>query len=183
MEEIRLQLQRALEEFNAAAALPKGSVLVVGCSTSEVLGNKIGSNGSEETAAVLFHTLQDFCKTHGWFLVAQCCEHLNRALVMEKEAYDAMRLDCRVNAVPQPHAGGSFAAAAYKGFVCPYVAEHVKADAGLDIGDTFIGMHLKEVAVPVRISLTAIGQAHLTLARTRLKYIGGQRAVYDTNLM
>ncbi len=183
MKEIQNQLETALRELYDVAKLPAGSLLVVGCSTSEVLGDRIGSNGSEETATVLFNTINDFCRAHGIYFAAQCCEHLNRALVIEKEAYDTLRLSNRVNAVPQPHAGGSFATAVYRGFTQPYVVEHISADAGIDIGDTFIGMHLKEVAVPVRVSVSSIGKARLTLARARIKYIGGTRAVYDDNLM
>lgn len=183
MEEIQKQLKTALNELYDVARLPAGALLVVGCSTSEVLGNKIGSNGSEEAAAVLFDTINTFCRAHGIYFAAQCCEHLNRALVIEKEAYDALHLCGRVNVVPHPHAGGSFATAVYHGFSEPYVVERVRADAGIDIGDTFIGMHLKQVAVPVRVSVSSIGKAHLTLARTRIKYIGGPRAMYDDNLM
>lgn len=179
MEEIKNQLSEALTAFFDVAKLEKGSVFVVGCSTSEVLGDKIGSNGSTECAKIIFETLSGFCAEKEIFLAAQCCEHLNRAIVIEKEAYDRLRLDNMVNAVPQIHAGGSFATAAYKGFKAPCVVESIKADAGIDIGDTFIGMHLREVAVPVRVGITSVGKAHLTLARTRRKYIGGERAVYD----
>lgn len=183
LDTIRRELIQALDEFFPTAKLAKHSLLVVGCSTSEVLGEKIGSHGSEETAHVLFDTINDFCREHSLFLAAQCCEHLNRALVLEKDCYDALNLTSRINVVPMPHAGGSFAAAAYRSFAEPYVCEHIRADAGIDIGDTFIGMHLKEVAVPVRVSISSIGSAHLTLARTRLRYIGGPRAVYDEALL
>ena len=182
MENIKKDLLTALEGLFEVAKLEKGDIFVVGCSTSEILGNKIGSSGSEDCAKVVFETINDFCKKNGVYLAAQCCEHLNRAIVIEKEAYKYHRLDNRVNAVPQIHAGGSFATTAYKGFEDPVVVEEIKADAGIDIGDTFIGMHLRTVAVPVRVSVSSIGCAHLTLARTRRKYIGGERAHYNTEL-
>lgn len=182
MDNIKNQMNTALENLFAAAKLQKGDILVVGCSTSEILGDKIGSNGSLECAKAVFEVLNTCCKKHGVFLAAQCCEHLNRAIVIEREALIYHRLDCEVNAVPQIHAGGSFATTVYAGFENPCVVEHIKADAGIDIGDTFIGMHLKEVAVPVRVGIFNIGEAHLTCARTRRKYIGGERAVYNPTL-
>ncbi len=182
MVEIKSKLQTALDNLFEAANLEKGDILVVGCSTSEVLGERIGSSGSLECAKVIFDCLHEKCKETGIFLAAQCCEHLNRAIVIEKEAYLYHRLDSRVNVVPQIHAGGSFATTVYQGFENPVVVEHIKADAGIDIGDTFIGMHLKEVAVPVRVGVTTVGEAHLTCARTRYKYIGGERANYDAKL-
>ncbi len=182
MNKVKEDLLTALSALFEIAKLEEGDIFVVGCSTSEILGNKIGSSGSEECAKVVFDTINDFCKDKGVFLAAQCCEHLNRAIVIEKEAYKMHRLDNRVNAVPQIHAGGSFATSAYKGFSDPVVVENIKADAGIDIGDTFIGMHLRTVAVPVRVGVSQIGCAHLTLARTRRKYIGGERAVYNSDL-
>ncbi len=182
MNEIKKSLNTAIEELFAVAKLRENDILVVGCSTSEVVGEKIGSCGSEETAKVIFETLLEHCKKKRVFLAAQCCEHLNRAIVIEKEAYDYYRMTNRVNAVPVRRAGGSFATAAYGGFDYPVVVENIKADAGVDIGDTFIGMHIKAVAVPVRVSVSSVGQAHLTLCRTRCKYVGGERAVYDSEL-
>lgn len=182
MKKIKEDLTKALQSLFEVAKLEKGDIFVVGCSTSEILGNRIGSSGSEDCAKAVFETVNAFCKTHGVFLAAQCCEHLNRAIVIEKEAYRFHRLDNRVNAVPQIHAGGSFATTAYKGFDDPVVVESIKADAGIDIGDTFIGMHLRPVAVPVRVGIFEIGCAHLTLVRTRRKYIGGERAVYNPEL-
>jgi uncharacterized protein (TIGR01440 family) len=182
MNNIKIQLETAFNNLLDVAKLEKGSILVVGCSTSEVLGEKIGSSGSLDCAKAIFEVLQKICKENGIFLAAQCCEHLNRAIVIEKEAYDYYRLSSRVNVVPQIHAGGSFATTVYSGFENPVVVEHIKADAGIDIGDTFIGMHLKEVAVPVRVGVSSIGDAHLTCARTRYKYIGGERAVYNPTL-
>lgn len=183
LKKVQSDLSLALNEFFPIAKLSPRSLLVVGCSTSEVLGEKIGTHGSEETADVIFRTLYDFCREHSLFLAAQCCEHLNRALILDKSSCDAQLSANRVNVVPMPHAGGSFAAAAYRSFAEPCAVEHIRADAGIDIGDTFIGMHLKEVAVPVRVSVSSIGSAHLTLARARLRYIGGPRAVYDETLL
>lgn len=174
------------ESYNAAteiiekANLQKGSILVVGCSTSEVLGECIGTNSSPEAAEYIFKGIYKAAEEKGVFLAAQCCEHLNRAIIIEKRAL--LPGTEIVNAVPQLHAGGSFAVTCYENFDEPVALEHIKADAGLDIGDTLIGMHLKDVAVPVRLKIKAIGEAHLVAARTRPKYIGGERAVYDMEL-
>lgn len=179
LQEIKTQLQTALDAFFPAAKLMPGDILVVGCSTSEIFGEKIGSGGSLSCAQTVFDTISDYCSGAGVFLAAQCCEHLNRALVLTKEACERHRIDEFVNVVPQIHAGGSFATAAYRSFAHPCVVEAIRADAGIDIGDTFIGMHLHPVAVPVRTGVFEIGAAHVTFARTRRKYIGGERAVYD----
>ncbi len=176
------QAKQAAGELVSAAKLRKGSLLVVGCSSSEIIGSKIGTDSRPETAQEVFSGIYDVLKEKGVFLAAQCCEHLNRALVVEAAYAEAHGLEI-VNAVPQPKAGGSFAAAAYKGFAHPVLVEEVRADAGLDIGGTLIGMHLKRVAVPVRLSLKSIGEAILIAARTRPKYVGGARAVYDEGLM
>ena len=175
------QAKRAAEELLAAAKLQQGSLLVVGCSSSEITGSKIGTDSRPETAEEVFSGIYEVLTEKGIFLAAQCCEHLNRALVVEKDYAMAHGLEI-VNAIPQPKAGGSFATAAYKGFRRPCLVETVRADAGLDIGGTLIGMHLKRVAVPVRLSLDHIGDAILIAARTRPKYVGGARAVYDGDL-
>ena len=160
--------------------------MVVGCSSSEVCGGVIGHASSPETADALFEGISSAAEEYGVYIAAQCCEHLNRAVVIEREAVkiplEAGVLSA-VNVVPQPKAGGSFASAAYKNAKDPIVLEHIKADCGIDIGLTLIGMHLKEVAVPVRLSATRIGEAYITAARTRAKFIGGSRAVYDDNLL
>lgn len=175
------------ESFAAAAEiitvgrLEPGDLLVVGCSTSEVCGAKIGSESRPEVAMQVYSGIADACREAGIFLAAQCCEHLNRALILEKEAAKLRGYEI-VNVVPVPKAGGSFATLAYQNMHHPVAAEHIRADAGLDIGDTLIGMHLKDVAVPVRLSIGQIGEAHLVAARTRAKYIGGQRAQYDGEL-
>ena len=175
------QAKQATQELLAAAKLEKGALLVVGCSSSEITGSKIGTDSRPETAQEVFSGICDVLKENGIFLAAQCCEHLNRALVVEEAYAKAHDLEI-VNAVPQPKAGGSFATAAYKGFERPCLVETVRADAGLDIGGTLIGMHLKRVAVPVRLSVKTIGEAILIASRTRPKYVGGARAVYDERL-
>jgi len=164
------------------AGLLQGDILVVGCSTSEVSGEKIGCASKPEIAEAVFKGIWTAAKERGVFVAAQCCEHLNRAIIIEKELATKMNIEI-VNVVPQPKAGGSFATKAYENFRNPVAVEHIKADAGMDIGDTLIGMHLREVAVPVRLSIDSIGAAHLVCARTRAKFIGGQRAHYDESLM
>lgn len=175
------QVRKVTAELLSAARLQKGELLVVGCSSSEIIGSKIGTDSQPEVADAIFGGMYEVVKENGVFLAAQCCEHLNRALVVEGEYAKAHGLEI-VNAVPQPKAGGSFATAAYKGFEQPVLVEEVQAEAGLDIGATLIGMHLKRVAVPVRLSVSRIGEAPLTAARTRPKYVGGARAVYDERL-
>lgn len=179
---IKNEAKKAAEEIIKAAKLESGDVLVVGCSSSEVGGEKIGTLSSPEVAKAVFSGIYEAVKESGVYLAAQCCEHLNRALIVEKELAKRDRLEI-VNAVPQPKAGGSFATVAYENFSSPCAVEGIRADAGLDIGDTLIGMHLKAVAVPVRLSVKKIGEAHLTAARVRAKFVGGARAVYDEDLM
>lgn len=177
---IKEETYQAATEIMDAAKLRTGDLFVVGCSTSEVAGEKIGTFSSPELAEHLAAGIYQAAQEHGVFLAAQCCEHLNRALILEEEA--AVRYGYEpVNVVPQPKAGGSFATAAYRTFAHPVAVEHIRAHAGMDIGDTLIGMHLRDVAVPVRISVKQIGDAHLTCARTRYKFVGGSRAVYDEN--
>jgi len=175
------QAKQAAVELLAAAKLKQGDLLVVGCSSSEISGSRIGSDSRPETADAVFSGIYEAAKESGVCLAAQCCEHLNRALVVEASYAEAHGLEI-VNAVPQPKAGGSFATAAYRSFERPVLVEEVRADAGLDIGGTLIGMHLKRVAVPVRLSIDRIGEAILLAARTRPKYVGGARAVYDDKL-
>ena len=181
-EEIKLAAKTAVKELVEIAKLEKGSLVVVGCSSSEVCGEKIGTGSTPEVAKIIFTEINTCLKRKGIFLAAQCCEHLNRALILEEEACAKLGLE-RVNVKPQIKAGGSFATAAYESFKNPVAVEFIKADAGLDIGDTLIGMHLKNVAVPVRLSVKKIGEANLVAARVRPKFIGGERAVYDPNLM
>lgn len=179
-EKIYVQTKAVMEEMGEKAKLQKGNIFVVGCSTSEVIGAKIGTNSSPEVAEVLFEALYDYAKEKGIYLAIQCCEHLNRAIIVEKEAVSGAEY---VNVVPQPKAGGSLATAAYKAFSDPVVVEEIKADAGIDIGSTLIGMHLKKVAVPVRLEHHTIGEATVVAARTRPKFIGGVRAVYNQELL
>ena len=179
-DEIKEQAKNACEELIDIAGLSTGDVLVVGCSSSEIKGEKIGKGSDIDAAKAVYEGIMPLLETRGIFLAAQCCEHLNRAIIIEKKAL--LPGTEIVNAVPQLHAGGSFAVTCYKNFEEPVAVEHIRADAGLDIGDTLIGMHLKDVAVPVRLKLKEIGEAHLVAARTRPKYIGGERAVYDMKL-
>ena len=181
-EQIYNQAKQATDEVIKASKLNAGDILVVGCSSSEIIGETIGQASSIDAAQAVFAGIYDTLKTNGIYLAAQCCEHLNRAIIIEKELAHRDRMEI-VNVVPQPKAGGSFATTAYKTFANPVAVEHIKADAGMDIGDTLIGMHLKDVAVPLRISTDKIGEAHLVCARTRAKFIGGDRAVYDERLI
>ena len=180
MEKIFRESYNAAAEIIEAAKLQKGNILVVGCSTSEVLGERIGTNSSPEAAEYIFKGIYKAAEEKGVFLAAQCCEHLNRAIIIEREAAPSAE---RVNVIPQPKAGGSFATAAYKNFKEPIALEEIKTDAGLDIGFTMIGMHIKKVAVPVRLENNKIGNATVLAARSRPKFIGGERAVYDKNDM
>ncbi len=182
MNDIIKQAQNAAIELIEKAHLKKGDLIVVGCSSSEICGDKIGSNSSVETADAVFGAIYEVVKENGIYLAAQCCEHLNRAIIVEEEYAKMHNLD-PVNVVPQPKAGGSFATKAYKEFKNAVAVEEIKADAGMDIGDTLIGMHLKKVAVPLRISVKKIGCANLVCARTRPKFIGGIRANYNEDLM
>jgi len=179
---IKNEAKTAAAELIKLAGLSTGDILVVGCSSSEVAGEKIGTYSSVEVAQAVFEGIHEAAEHAEVYIAAQCCEHLNRAIIIEKEAARRERLP-QVNVVPQPKAGGSFATTAYQRFAHPVAVEHIAADAGMDIGDTFIGMHLRSVAVPVRLSVNTIGEAHLTCARTRPKFIGGCRAVYDDNLL
>lgn len=176
------EAEQALRELLDQAKLREGDVLAVGCSSSEVAGERIGTFSSVETAKAVFAGIYRVTQECGLFLAAQCCEHLNRALIVEREAAVRDRLTV-VNVVPQPKAGGSFACMAYESFRDPVAVEHIRAQAGIDIGDTLIGMHLQDVAVPVRINQKRIGNAHVVCARTRPKFVGGQRAVYDERLL
>ncbi len=174
------QTTAVIAELCEKAKLKTGNIVVVGCSTSEVIGDKIGTNSSPEVAGEIFKALHDYTKSKGLYLAIQCCEHLNRAIIIER---DAVPFAEAVNVVPQPKAGGSLATQAYAGFSNPIAIEEIKADAGMDIGFTLIGMHLKKVAVPLRLENNIIGEALVVAARTRPKFIGGVRAVYDEELL
>ncbi len=179
VEKIRSDAANAAAELVEAAHLKKGDIVVIGCSTSETLGNQVGSHSVPEVGKAIFEGLQSVFGVQGIYIAAQCCEHLNRAIIIEHEAVPNAEI---VNVVPQPKAGGSFATACYAAFKAPVALEHIKANAGLDIGGTLIGMHLREVAVPVRLKQNHIGMAIVIAARTRPKFIGGERAHYDESL-
>lgn len=180
LSELTAQARKATEELLEAAHLETDDVFVVGCSSSEIRGGRIGHDSSMEVAAAVLAGVLPPLQEQGVYLAAQCCEHLNRAIIIEREAVPGADI---VNVVPQPKAGGSFATAAYHAFRDPVAVESIRADAGLDIGGTLIGMHLKQVAVPVRLQLDHIGSAILLAARVRPKFIGGVRAVYDQDLL
>lgn len=171
----------ALEGLLAAAKLRPRNTVVIGCSTSEVMGQRIGSASSSEVAEAIMAGLLPVIRANQLYLAIQCCEHLNRALVVERECAELYGLEL-VTVLPHAKAGGALSAAAMKEYRDPVVVETISAHAGMDIGDTFIGMHLKRVAVPVRLDITRIGEAHLTMARTRPKLIGGERAQYPKSV-
>ena len=174
------QTYESITELCEKAKLKSGNIVVVGCSTSEVVGSVIGTNSNFEVAGEIFRALHDYTMSKGIFLAVQCCEHLNRAIITERKAVPFAEI---VNVVPQPKAGGSLATHAYRSFEDPVAIEEIKADAGLDIGFTLIGMHLKKVAVPLRLENNKIGEATVLAARIRPKFIGGARAVYDGEIM
>ena len=182
MEKIIAETRAVVAEFLQKIHLEAGDIVVVGCSSSEVIGGNIGKASSPEVGKAVFDTIYAELKARGIYVAAQCCEHLNRALIVEKSAAKERGLEI-VNVVPFPKAGGSFATAAYAALECPVAVESIKADAGIDIGDTLIGMHLMAVAVPVRLDNNMIGEARIVCARTRPKLIGGERAHYDSALM
>jgi uncharacterized protein (TIGR01440 family) len=167
-----------LSEFKEQVELTHRHVLVIGCSTSEIAGKRIGTSGTEEAAAMIFRQLRKFQEETGVHLAFQCCEHLNRALVIERELAESRQLE-EVTVIPVRTAGGAMASYAYANLDSPAVVEFIKGDAGIDIGSTLIGMHLKHVAVPLRVTQKTIGEAYVTLATTRPKLIGGARAVYE----
>ena len=181
---IRRQAYQAAAEVCDGAKLKKGDLFVVGCSTSEVLGEKIGSHSSMDAAGALFAGINQALQERKIYLAAQCCEHLGRALILEREACTLYGLE-EVNVIPQPKAGGSFATTAYKSCDDPVAVETIcqKANAGIDIGGTLIGMHIRPVVVPLRISMKKIGEASIICARRRPKFVGGSRAVYNEDLL
>ena len=177
-EKITQEARTVLTELLDQAALRPGALLVVGCSSSEIVGAQIGKGSSMEAAQAAFRGIWPILQERGIALAVQCCEHLNRALIMERAVAERKGYEI-VNVVPQPHAGGSFAVTAWNAFEDPVAVEAIQADAGIDIGGTLIGMHLRRVAVPVRTGLDHIGDAIVLCARTRPKYIGGPRAMYQ----
>ncbi|MCR5404140.1 MAG: TIGR01440 family protein [Butyrivibrio sp.] len=179
------QSKKAVSEILEAAGVEKGSIFVIGCSSSEILGDQIGTATNLDSANAVYDGIIPVLNEHGIFAAAQCCEHLNRALVVERSAMLKYDFE-QVNAIPQPnHAGGAFATVCYQRFDDPVLVESIRAraDAGIDIGGTMIGMHMHGVVVPMRISLRKIGEASIICARHRPKYVGGKRAIYDEDLM
>lgn len=179
LQQVQQEAANAAKELVTEAHLHKGEIVVVGCSTSEVVGRKVGSWSTPEVGQAIFDGLNSVFAPLGIYIAAQCCEHLNRALIVDYNAVPGAEI---VNVMPQPKAGSSFATAAYNSFPHPVALEEIKADAGLDIGGTLIGMHLKKVAVPVRLEQKHIGDAILLAARVRPKFIGGERAIYNEEL-
>lgn len=177
--QIEQDAAQAAKQLAVAAGLHRGQIVIIGCSTSEAVGHTVGSWSTPEVGQAIYNGLNSVFAPMGVYIAAQCCEHLNRAVIVEHDAVPGAQI---VNVVPHPKAGGSFATAVYHSLKAPVALEHIRADAGLDIGGTLIGMHLKEVAVPVRLEQNHIGQAILLAARTRPKFIGGDRAAYDDTL-
>lgn len=173
--------KQAVTELIELSGIKSGELLVIGCSSSEIMGGNIGKASSIDAAKAVFEGIYPILKEKGICLAAQCCEHLNRALIIEKETALKFGLEI-VNVIPQVKAGGSFATTVWQNMGCPVAVEHIRANAGLDIGNTLIGMHLKEVAVPVRLTINKIGEAPIVCARTRPKFIGGERACYNEEL-
>ena len=181
LDKIKLEIKTALTSLLAEAKLEKGDIVVIGCSTSEVLGKKVGTFSSLDVGRALFETVYPILKENGLHLAVQCCEHLNRSVIIEREVAREYRLE-RVNVVPQLHAGGAFAMTLWDTLDEPCAVERVQAAAGMDIGSVLIGMQLRPVVVPVRTSVNMIGGARLTVARTRPKFVGGERALYVDEL-
>ena len=177
---VRSDTERAVRELIETAGLKAGQILVVGCSSSEIVGQRIGKGSSMEAADAVVSALLPILQEKGIFLAAQCCEHLNRALIVESACAEKYGLET-VWVKPQPHAGGSFATTVWDRFENPVAVECIRAHAGMDVGGTLIGMHLRRVAVPVRLSVKMIGEAPVLFARTRPPYIGGPRAQYQTD--
>jgi uncharacterized protein (TIGR01440 family) len=182
LENIKAQAAQACRELIEIARPRAGAIFVIGCSSSEIVGEKIGKGSSLEAARAVYEGVAPVLNERGIYLAAQCCEHLNRALIVERECAERYGLT-EVCVMPRPKAGGSFATTAYESFTDPVAVEFISADLGLDIGDTMIGMHLRHVAVPVRLSLNRIGEANLVCARTRPKLIGGVRAEYPKEIV
>ncbi len=181
LNEIKRSAAELTEQLLAVSKLSAGEILVVGCSSSEIMGEVIGHGSSLEAAEAVFDGISQVLAPRGIYLAAQCCEHLNRAIVVERECAEHYGLE-QVCVMPVPKAGGSFAATAYKSFKHPVVVESIKAHAGIDIGDTLIGMHLRAVAVPVRLEIKQLGEARVVCARTRPKLVGGARAQYPEDI-
>ncbi len=181
-ENVKNAVTEMMDELLEVAKLKKGDLFVVGCSTSEVLGEHIGTASSAELGEIIFRAIYERLQERGVYLAAQGCEHINRALVVERELAEKRGYGI-INVVPWLHAGGAFSLAAYQGLKDPVMVENVRAQAGLDIGGSIIGMHLVPVVVPVRLKRKQLGNASVLAARTRPKYVGGPRAEYDFDLI
>ena len=177
-DEIKGAAKEAVSELVSAAELRRGDILVVGCSSSEIVGLHIGKFSAFDAARAVYEGIAPVLEGKGIYLAAQCCEHLNRALIIEAECAEKYGYEI-VAVKPQPKAGGSFATVTYENMKNPVAVEFIKAHAGLDVGGTLVGMHLRHVAVPVRLEVKKIGEANILAARTRPKYIGGPRAIYE----
>ncbi|MGM0212797.1 TIGR01440 family protein [Enterococcus sp. AZ109] len=175
--ELKETLTTIVNDILAEAELKPGNVFVLGCTTSEIVGGMIGKNSSKEVGEWVIETLKELLDPKDIYLAVQGCEHINRALVVERELAEKKDWEV-VNVKPVLHAGGSCSVAAFEQFTDPVEVEHIIAQAGVDIGDTSIGMHVKHVQVPVRPSIKELGGAHVTALRSRAKYIGGPRANY-----
>ena len=178
---IKQQAAQAVTELLETAKVKPGDLFVIGCSSSEMVGLRIGKGSSLDAAKAAWAGIGPVVEKFGVALAVQCCEHLNRALIMEEATAERFGYEI-VNVKPQPKAGGSFATTVWEAMEHPVAVEHIRAKVGLDIGGTLIGMHLKEVAVPVRLSINKIGEANILCARTRPKCIGGERAHYCDDL-
>lgn len=182
LNKLKDQSKKVLQELILKSKLNSGNIVVVGCSTSEVMGEEIGTCSNIDIAQNLFDGFIEVVNENGLFLAAQCCEHLNRAIVVEQQVADKLNLDI-VNVIPVLKAGGAFSTVCWNNFKKPVIVETIKADCGIDIGGTLIGMHIKPTVVPVRTSIRNIGCANIVCARRRPKFIGGERAKYDLNLI
>ena len=176
--EVFCVIDAAVDALAKAGDIQPGGVIVLGCSTSEVAGARIGKGSVPELGDVIAEAMLTACAARGLNAAFQCCEHLNRAIVMEQRVLDERRLT-QVRAIPQPKAGGSVPAAAWKRLNHPALAMNIQAEAAIDIGDTLVGMHIRPVAVPMRIEYGKVSHANLVMAYSRLPYIGGSRAVYE----
>ena len=178
IDKIKQDIRSLFNELLAQAAPDESDILVVGCSSSEITGRKLGTFSNEEIGREVVSVLYEECRKNGLHLATQCCEHLNRALIIEKTVAKERGYEI-VSVVPKLKAGGSLSTAAYSILPDAVAVEHIKAELGIDIGDVMIGMHLKDVAVPIRTSIKTIGEAHVVCAKTRPKLIGGERAEYN----
>jgi uncharacterized protein (TIGR01440 family) len=176
-DKILADVEKAIRELIEIVEPDSGEIFILGGSTSEIQGKEIGSATDLKLGKKIIEVIMEIMAEYELYLAVQGCEHINRSLVIEKKC-QLLNHFSEVNVIPQRHAGGAFATEAFELFDEPVTVENMEADLGIDIGDALIGMHLKNVAVPVRLTIKEIGEAHLTAARTRLKLVGGVRAKY-----